>query len=173
MLAENDDRGQEVVSTGETINNTFSAITGVFPYTGVYYLAVECYYTSTRDGVNHANPGVGEYRVVFTSQQETAVSREESAVPAGYALHANYPNPFNQSTTLSFDLPRQESVVVEVLDLLGRRIALICQDVKPAGRYRLQWNGADRMGRALPSGLYWARLSAGSFSQTIKMMLLR
>ncbi len=173
VLAVNDDRGLEVVSFGENMNNTFSVITGVFPYTGAYYLAVECYYTSTREGVNDANPGVGEYRVVFTSQQGASVNREELAVPAGYALHANYPNPFNQSTALSFDLPRQERVVVEVLDLLGRRVALICQAVKPAGRYRLQWNGADQMGRALPSGLYWARLSAGSFSQTIKMMLLR
>jgi len=83
-------------------------------------------------------------------------------------LMQNYPNPFNPATTFSFSLPSQSLVSLKVYDALGREVAVVLFEEMPAGTYSRQWNAAG-----LPSGIYFYRLSAGSFAETRKLVLLK
>jgi len=94
-------------------------------------------------------------------------------VPYVYNLVQNYPNPFNPSTTISYDLPEQTSVKLTVFDIRGQEVMLLHDNVKPPGNYEVQWNGMDQQGNHVSTGVYFARLQAGNFSKTIKMVYLR
>ncbi|MGD1046708.1 MAG: T9SS type A sorting domain-containing protein [Bacteroidota bacterium] len=89
-------------------------------------------------------------------------------LPTSYSLEQNFPNPFNPSTTISFNLPSKSFVSLKVYDLLGREVATIISEEMSAGNYSRQWNAA-----ALTSGVYFYRLQAGSFAGTKKLVLLR
>jgi hypothetical protein len=88
-------------------------------------------------------------------------------VPTSFVLLA-YPNPFNPSTTISFSLPRTSNVSLAVYDITGRKVETLLDKSLNAGEHSIDFNGS-----ALPSGLYFARLTAGDFSQTQKMVLLK
>jgi hypothetical protein len=123
-------------------------------------------------------PGVGIVRkdsrllsgliksVLIDHQVETAVSVEPAAEPARIRLHANFPNPFNSSTTVSFEAPRGERVRVQVLDCGGRVIAGLFEGSCESGVNRVAWNTSD-----LHSGVYFIRMSGGRFSRTRKAVL--
>jgi hypothetical protein len=89
-------------------------------------------------------------------------------LPSSFSLGQNYPNPFNPTTTISFSIPSRSFVSVKVFDILGREVATIVSEELPAGSYTRQWNAA----RAA-SGVYYYRASAGRFTDTKKMLLLR
>jgi hypothetical protein len=90
------------------------------------------------------------------------------SLPLHYSLHPNYPNPFNPSTRINYDLSTTSLVTLEVFDLLGRRVASLTNGIQSAGTYSILFNGS-----ALPSGLYFYRLHAGTFTQTQKMVLIK
>ncbi len=83
------------------------------------------------------------------------------------------PNPFNPATTLLFEAPAGEPVVLEILDLRGRRLATLWDGIAPAEPTRLVWNGNDRSGRALPAGQYLAVLRSSQGQSTQRLTLLR
>jgi S-formylglutathione hydrolase FrmB len=96
------------------------------------------------------------------------ISEELTIQPQTFYLYQNYPNPFNPSTTIEFSLPRSSFVTLKVFNLLGEEIAtLLAQEFK-AGSHTVNWNPSGA-----PSGVYFYRLSAGSFVDTKKMLLLR
>lgn len=100
-----------------------------------------------------------------------ATATEEGGVPAGYALHANYPNPFNPETTIAFELGAAGLATLRVYDLLGREVATLVDGVLPAGRHTVVFD-ARQAGR-LPSGTYLYRLTAGSFQQQRLLTLVK
>ena len=89
-------------------------------------------------------------------------------VPAAYGLEPSYPNPFTGVTTIPFATPSNGAVRLEVYDLLGRRVATLVDEVVTAGSHEVNWNASD-----LPSGMYFVRLTAGSFMATERMSLVR
>jgi hypothetical protein len=101
----------------------------------------------------------------FKYSQESEVAIE---VPKVFALNQNYPNPFNPATTISFSLSSKSFVSLKVFDPLGREVSILLAEELPAGTYTRQWNGNN-----LPSGVYFYRLHAGSFTETKKLVLLR
>jgi hypothetical protein len=126
---------------------------------------------------------------IWTFNPEVVVSVEEQGVPHSFALMQNYPNPFNPSTRIKYtvgvasaegrgagvegrvsgDEGRGASnVSLVVYDLLGREVALLVNEPKAAGNYEVQFDGTK-----LASGMYFYRLTAGSFVQTRKMILLK
>jgi predicted outer membrane repeat protein len=110
-------------------------------------------------------PDMGAYEDGIT----VPVGVEESGdLPIRFALYQNYPNPFNPETTIRFDLPEGVRVRLEVFDLLGARVAVLIDEVRPAGR----WSSAFRQA-GLASGVYILRFTAGSRVFSEKMMLLR
>jgi hypothetical protein len=115
--------------------------------------------------------GAGPWSVLhsFTvSATGTGIERVGEDLPHDFALHPNYPNPFNPSTTVPFDLPEAAHVSLLVYDPLGRVVATLVSGPLPAGRYRYTWDAP-----ALPSGVYLYRLRAGAFTQTRRLLLLK
>jgi hypothetical protein len=87
-----------------------------------------------------------------------------------YALSQNYPNPFNPSTLISYELPLTGLVTLKVYDLLGREVATLVNEEKPAGSYNAQFTMNNVQ---LSSGIYFYKLQAGEFVETKKMILLK
>jgi hypothetical protein len=94
-------------------------------------------------------------------------------VPARYALGQNYPNPFNPSTTIRFELPEYAHTRIAIYDLLGREIILLENRPFNAGYHQVVWQGRDKYGNAIPSGMYFYRMEANGFSSTRKMVFLK
>jgi hypothetical protein len=92
----------------------------------------------------------------------------EIMAPAEYALEQNFPNPFNPATTFSFSLPSASFVILKIFDVRGREVSVVLSEELSAGKYSRQWNTLD-----LPSGDYFYRLQAGSFTETKKLLLLK
>ncbi|HPF35761.1 MAG TPA: FlgD immunoglobulin-like domain containing protein [Candidatus Krumholzibacteria bacterium] len=93
--------------------------------------------------------------------------------PAVFAVAPAYPNPFNPSTTLRFELPREGRAEVEILDLKGRRVALLVDGVLPAGAHDVAWTGRADDGRAVPAGAYFFRVRAAGETRSGRLMLLK
>jgi hypothetical protein len=89
------------------------------------------------------------------------------AISVSLAL-SSFPNPFNPSTTISFSLPREAQTHIAVFDILGREVAVLANDKFAIGEHHVTFDGA-----ALPSGIYFARLQSGAFTETRKLLLLR
>jgi hypothetical protein len=94
-------------------------------------------------------------------------------LPDQFALQPNYPNPFNPETILSYDLPQSTRVQLMVFDLLGQQVRVLVDEEKAAGRYQAVWDGRDRHGQPVASGIYFCRLEAGSFRAIRRMAVIR
>jgi hypothetical protein len=88
--------------------------------------------------------------------------------PLNFSLGQNYPNPFNPSTNIRYSTPNGSLVLIKVYDVLGKEVATLVNENKPAGEYVLEFNAAD-----FPSGIYFYKLQAGSFVETKKMILMK
>jgi hypothetical protein len=96
-----------------------------------------------------------------------------AGMPAGYALHQNHPNPFNAGTEIRYHLPRDERVSLKIYNTLGQEVRVLAAGAVPAGEHAIHWDGRDGTGSPAASGLYFCRLQAGGFSETVKMVLMR
>jgi len=107
--------------------------------------------------------------------EETHVSLAASAgsLPKVYALRQNYPNPFNPSTEISFDLPKAGQVELRIFNVLGQQVRALANQAMEAGQHTITWDGRDQGGTQVSSGVYFYRLSAGAYTDTKKMMLLK
>jgi hypothetical protein len=104
----------------------------------------------------------------LTGEIVTDAGNIETARPNTCALHQNYPNPFNPATTITFELTARSHASLRVYDLLGREVAVLVDGMRAAGTHREQFNASG-----LASGVYVARLQAGSFSQSIRLVLTK
>ncbi len=104
--------------------------------------------------------------------EESAVD-EAAAVPGGTYLAQNQPNPFNPNTTIGFGLDRPSEVSLKIFDVTGRLVRELASGEMAEGRHALTWDGTDTAGASVGSGIYFYRLTAGTFSQTRKMILLK
>ena len=92
----------------------------------------------------------------------------EIAIPHSYGLSQNYPNPFNHQTSIVFNLPKSERVHLNVYNVLGQEIQILVDDHMEAGYHTTPWDASD-----VASGIYFYRLTAGDFTQTKRMVLLK
>lgn len=99
---------------------------------------------------------------------------ENNSEPVGeYALYPAYPNPFNPSTIIAFDLPETQHVKLEVFDVSGRKLLTLVDQTMNAGRHQVSWDGKDPHGNPASSGVYLYQLKAGGQRLVKKMMLIR
>ena len=100
---------------------------------------------------------------------------ELQSTPSEFALHQNFPNPFNPDTTIKYDLAESADVTLQIYNVLGQVIrTLVASEVQNAGRYQIRWNGMDDRGVPVSSGIYFYQISAdGKFSDVRKLMLLK
>jgi hypothetical protein len=96
------------------------------------------------------------------------VSETEDEIPNNYVLHSNYPNPYNNSTKIDYEIPVQSNVSIILYDALGREVATLVNEVKPSGKHQFSF-----VENNLVSGVYFYTLRAGNYTQTKKMILLK
>jgi hypothetical protein len=103
----------------------------------------------------------------------TSVGEPVNGVPTTFGLAQNYPNPFNPSTTFDYAVSKQSFVQIKVYDLLGREVRTLLSEEKGIGVFDVTWDGKNDAGENVPSGMYLYRMTAGSFSESKKMLLLK
>ena len=104
---------------------------------------------------------------------QTSVDPPVTNVPSNFELLQNYPNPFNPETRITYHLPTECDVRLAVYNTLGREVRLLDEGRKSAGVHTIAWDGFDRLGQKVPTGLYIYRLQAGSRIFYRKMMLIQ
>ena len=104
---------------------------------------------------------------------EGVVAVDDGPAPLSFALHAIHPNPTRAGATIRFDVPRGGgSVALRVYDAQGRCVRVLAEGRLEPGRRTLMWDGRDTRGARASSGIYFVRLSAGSFTGTRKLLVL-
>jgi plastocyanin len=102
------------------------------------------------------------------SANPTGVANDQTAPAARYELKQNFPNPFNPTTTIHFNIPTAQTVTIKVFNLVGNEIAILVNEKKDPGSYTVEFDG-----RNLASGIYLYRLEAGNFRETKKLVLMK
>ncbi len=103
----------------------------------------------------------------------TPVHVSNNNIPAVTSLAKNYPNPFNPSTHIDFQLQSGEMVNLSIYNTLGQKIATLAEGFREAGHYSVVWDGRHASGQPAPSGIYIYRLTAGNYTQSFKMFLMK
>jgi hypothetical protein len=116
-----------------------------------------------------------ETAAVSLSATSSAVTQfsHSAELPEQFSLDQNYPNPFNPLTKISYALPEPTVVKLEIFDLKGNHVNTLVDEPQAEGYFIITWDGRDADGNALASGVYFYKLTAQSFVQTKKMMLVR
>jgi hypothetical protein len=131
------------------------------------YATTDAAYTGGTDGFP-----IGDLNWFPDKKDEWITDVDDNAIisiPEEYSLSQNYPNPFNPSTVISFNLPKQSVVSLKVFNILGEEVAtLVNNKMIGAGVHNVNFNAAN-----LPSGVYIYKISAGNYSASKKMMLLK
>ena len=114
----------------------------------------------------------GDDRVVYVNRYEY-LSTVDDQIPTDFALHENYPNPFNPTTTLRFDLPEMSDVNVVIYNMLGQKVRTFNMNSISAGSHSIKWNATNDLGDPVGAGVYLYQLQAKDFVKTRKMVLLK
>lgn len=129
----------------------------------------------------------GDFRIYTTTKLPTPeagilldVEQIDDQVPIEFTLEQNYPNPFNPSTIIRYSLPyvtlsgvEGSRVILKIYDILGREIKTLINQEQTSGVYEVIWNGDDKLGNKVSTGVYFYRIDAGDFVQTKKMLLMK
>lgn len=118
------------------------------------------FFTGTTPGASNSGGTVG-------------IEEPANSLISEFQLSQNFPNPFNPTTTISYSLPEMSDVRLIVYDITGREVARIVNSQQTSGYHNVQWNGRDDSGNPVSTGVYFTRLEAGEYSQTIKMVYLK
>ena len=104
----------------------------------------------------------------FNTGDQTVAINDINEIPDGFRLFPNYPNPFNPSTHISYYLPEASKVALDVYDVLGRHIQSLVNNEQSSGEHTVTFNAGN-----ISSGIYFYRLSAGSFIEIKQMLLIK
>lgn len=91
---------------------------------------------------------------------------------SGFVLEQNQPNPFRESTAITYSVPQEERVELRIYNALGAPVVTLVESVRPAGFHQVVWDGRDRNGNRLPGGIYFYQLTAGERQELRRMVLL-
>jgi hypothetical protein len=108
----------------------------------------------------------------FVTNIDNGVTDIKNA-PDNFQLYQNFPNPFNPSTEIRYDLLGQTHVTLTIYNLLGERIGILVDSIQNRGSYGILWDGTDAHGQIVPSGIYFYQIEAGGFNRTKKMVIVR
>ena len=117
--------------------------------------------------------------VVFDADQlknpvVTPAALDVRSTPTEFALHRNYPNPFNPHTSIPYDLAEGGDVVLRIYNLLGQEVRTLVRERQAPGRYTVPWNGSDNRGVPVSSGIYFYQITVtGGFQDARRLILIR
>jgi len=121
-----------------------------------------------------ATPSSGGSRMMTLNISEELVGVDGGiALPTEFALHNNYPNPFNPVTNITYDIAQNSEVTLEIYNVMGQRVRTLAQGSHEPGRYRVMWNATNDYGQSLSSGMYIYRIQAGDFVSVKKLILMK
>ncbi len=141
-----------------------------------------------KDGIEMLKPGEyevarieGEFNIISATASDAGglslpvviKGGDSNMLPKKFAFDQNYPNPFNPTTTFSFSLPAEQHVELTIFNILGQEVVKLVDEVLPAGRHQVVWDGNNAQGGVTASGIYFAKMKAGEFSRTRKISLLK
>jgi len=106
-------------------------------------------------------------------ETETSIGNQELTPLSTPNLRGNYPNPFNPSTTITFDMVRESPVSIDVYNIKGQKVKTIADEMYGIGTHKVVWNGEDFSGKPVASGVYFYRMTTSEYSQTRKMVLMK
>ncbi len=135
---------------------------------------VNAYYADSL--VNRARQDSSLIRADAIILQETLTGVEYEImpnIPSKFDLSQNFPNPFNPTTRIRFDLPNSVNVQLRIFDILGREVRSLINERHDAGSYTVTWDGKNNMGRQVSSGVYIYHLKAGEFTSSKKMVMMK
>jgi hypothetical protein len=130
-------------------------------------LGVHEHWNNSVDKQYSRNLGTGEGIELVSGRTATSVADGPPFHPERFGLFPNFPNPFNPTTMISYEIPRRGQVTLRILDVRGREVAILVEGEQPAGNHRVAFNA-----RGLSSGLYVCQLVSGAQRAAIKMILL-
>jgi hypothetical protein len=117
----------------------------------------------------HSNDASKLWRInALEISSMTEISDDEPVILSDYELEQNFPNPFNPLTKISYSIPDNGHVKLEIFNIIGQKVAVLVDEVKSAGKYTVSFNGS-----ALNSGVYLYRITAANKTLTRKMMLIK
>ncbi|MCH8125576.1 T9SS type A sorting domain-containing protein [candidate division KSB1 bacterium] len=125
------------------------------------------FYSIARDNVGNREKTPAKPDVV------TSISDSDGNIPKKFALYDNYPNPFNPTTTIKYDLPEATDVKLVIYNILGQRVKTLIDKKQLAGSYTVQWDGKNGTNLKVASGVYIYRIEAGKNIKARKMLLLK
>ena len=140
---------------------TFGPVTGTEPYS-----------THGTLEIKNSHPFSAQDVVVFNPTVLTNI-RTAPDVPTSFALEQNFPNPFNPTTVIRYAIPQPAKVTLSIYTILGQRIIQLENGVKESGIHAVTWNGKDDHGSTVASGLYFYQITAGNFTASRKMLLIK
>ncbi len=108
----------------------------------------------------------------FGSQWVKVERMPDAGMPGEFVLHANYPNPFNPTTTISYELPVKSHVRLTIFNSMGQSVATLVNGEQTPGVYHATWDGTSN-GAIVPSGIYFYRIEGEGFAKTMKMTLMK
>jgi hypothetical protein len=109
----------------------------------------------------------------FSATKIALKSGSGTTLPKEYSLRGNYPNPFNAKTIISFALPQESRVTLDIYNILGQKVKTLVDGAMPAGYHKLEWDGSDHNGLGVSSGVYLYKLKADNFTRVNRMTLLK
>lgn len=103
----------------------------------------------------------------------TVTNAKNSVLPKEFVLYQNYPNPFNLATQIIYELPIASHVKIEIYNMAGQKVVTLLDSEEPAGVRKATWNGKDRLGNEVSSGVYFYTIKADDFAASKKMIMLK
>jgi len=171
---------------------TVAAITQAAQATGAYALGALADAGVELDDSDHDYVAGGNGRLVFqvgndciprnqhvtvqswwVNTADAEIDSDESLIPKEFALYENYPNPFNPTTQIAVDLPEAATTELTVWNIMGQKVATLYSGDLNAGHHILNFDGRDKNGNQLSSGMYFYRVTAGKYNATKKMTLMK
>jgi hypothetical protein len=155
--------GSVTKADSAAINGRLDLVTGIWTYWWVYM--------DGSNGMHNAKYAIALLQKAL-GYYPLSVERTDMTAPESYALSQNYPNPFNPTTNIRFSLPQSGPVRVDVYNILGEHVTTLLDDNMGAGNFQVTWNGMDKNGSKVASGMYIYRLQAANKFSAVKKMLL-
>ena len=101
------------------------------------------------------------------------LSTDEDLLPQEFALHNNYPNPFNPITNIRYDIPEVSDVRIDIYNINGQKVRTLVSREHQPGRYKIQWNATNEFGSPVASGMYIYKIHAKDFTSVKKLLLMK
>ena len=163
-----------ILAANDSLNNSYNYFFGFLNYTNNNFSDSSLFEVPVKiKGRNNQNIEI-VYEYTFEGNRYLGKQLVTIVpIPESFALNQNFPNPFNPNTTIFYDLPIDTYIKLSVYDILGREVVTLINEHQIKGYKSFKWNGQDKNGKKLGSGVYFYQLQANNFIKTKKMIMLK